>query len=347
MAGIVRQLQFADGITVDPPTDVGIETSTSTLQVYADDAAYELANGPSTEGDIYINSTSGNVRFFEGGGWTNSVPDADPSAKTKRWRIEWSAFGSAATASFAPSGSVSLTATFPGSGTVLYRDDAATVNNKFLSGGAATNAVGWTVPKGAKSVISALTRVEGMVTYATDEKAYYGDDGAQLVSLGGGGGGGGSAVWSPVEGSEPVASQENGEKVYLFPDGGTEKLCLFVKVPEGYVAGKQVNCYISLYSPSSSNTIKLQTTAYLVRKNTDAVSSTTNSRASTNSALTNTVANMYRQAVLDLSSSTGTINSVAIAAGDLIRVELTRDSATDTDTAAIRFLPSGTELKFT
>lgn len=162
----------------------------------------------------------------------------------------------------------------------------------------------------------------------------------------GGGGGGGSAAWNPVEGAEPIVSQENGEKVFLFTDGGTEKLCLFAKVPETFTAGFQILCYISLYSPSSSNTILLKATSYLVRKDTDAVTSTTNSHVSTNTAKTNTVANMYRQSILDLTSALGEINSVAIVGGDLIRVVLERDSATDTDTADIRFIPSGTEMKF-
>lgn len=159
-------------------------------------------------------------------------------------------------------------------------------------------------------------------------------------------GGGNGVNWTSPGGSGAIATEENGDLVYLFSDGGTEKLSVFVKVPQDYVAGNQITVYIGVYSPSASNTIKLQSVAYLIRKNTDAVSSTTNSRTSTNSALTNTVANQFRQTSLDLSSSTGTINSVAVAAGDCLRIDLTRDSATDTDTADIRFVPNLTEMKF-
>jgi hypothetical protein len=60
--------------------------------------------------------------------------------------------------------------------------------------------------------------------------------------------------------------------------------------------------------------------------------------------LTNTVANQYRDNELDLTNATGQINSFSVSAGDILKVELTR--GTDTDTADIRFLPSATEVKF-
>lgn len=159
-------------------------------------------------------------------------------------------------------------------------------------------------------------------------------------------GGGNGVEWYSPAGIGAAAVEEFTDKVFLFSDGGTEKIVAFIKVPQDYVAGNQITCKIGLYSPSSSNTIKLSSTAYLVRKNQDAAGSTTNSHASTNAALTNTVANMLRETSLDLTSATGTVNAVAVAAGDALRVEVTRDSATDTDTADIRFIPNLSEMKF-
>lgn len=153
-----------------------------------------------------------------------------------------------------------------------------------------------------------------------------------------------SIVWNPPAGNAPTVDEENGEKVYLFEAGLGQTLVAWLKVPQTYVAGSQVSAYISLYSPSTADTILLQSTAYLIRKNNDAVTSTTNAHASGNTALTNAVANRYREVSLPLSSSTGLINSVAVNPGDLIRVELAR--GTDTDTADIRFIPSATEVKF-
>lgn len=162
----------------------------------------------------------------------------------------------------------------------------------------------------------------------------------------GGAGGGSSIQWIPDDdgGNAPIEAVENDQKVWQFETGLAQKLYALVKVPSSYNAGSQINLKIGLYSPSSSNTILLQSVATLIRANTDAFSSTTNQRTSTNSALTNTVASMLRTATLDLTSSSGQINSVAVAAGDVIKVELTR--GTDTDTADIRFLPFAVEATF-
>lgn len=174
--------------------------------------------------------------------------------------------------------------------------------------------------------------------------AYTRKFGGAIAQDGGGGGGGGGFSWNPPAGSGALADEENGEKVYLFEQGQSQKLVAWLKVPQGYVAGTQILMYIAHYSPSTSNTILLQTTSYLIRKNNDAVTSTTNSQASGNSALTNAVANRYREISLPVTNGSGLINGVAVNPGDLIRVELTR--GTDTDTADIRFIPSATEVKF-
>jgi len=161
---------------------------------------------------------------------------------------------------------------------------------------------------------------------------------------GGSGGGGGGFSWNPVAGSGPTADEENGEKVYLFEQGQSQKLCAWLKVPQGYIAGSQIFMYIAHYSPSAANTILLASTSYLIRKNNDAVTSTANAHSSGNAALTNTVASRYREVALPITNGSGLINGVAVNAGDLIRVELVRGS--DSDTADIRFIPSATEVKF-
>ncbi len=217
---------------------------------------------------------------------------------------------------------------------------------KDYDGGTASNTSRLTIPKDTKTNLDALTRKQATVVYASDTNQLFYDNGSTLLPVGSGSGGGGGGAWNQPAGLAAELSEENGEKVYLYPDGADAKLVLWVRVPSGYVAGSQINMDIGIYSPSSSLTIKLLSTTYLVRANTDAVTSTTNSRASTNSALTNTVASQYRKTTLDLTSSTGQVNSVAVAADDLLRVELTRDYATDTDTADVRFLPSATSVRF-
>lgn len=171
------------------------------------------------------------------------------------------------------------------------------------------------------------------------------DSGGAITPFGGsGGGGGGGANWVPFPGNAPTEDVENNEKVWLFESGLGQKLTLFCKVPESYVSGQQIKMFLGQYSPSSANTQLLQATAYLVRKNLDAISSVANSYASTNTALTNTVANQYRDNELDLTNAVGQINAFSVTAGDILKIELTR--GTDTDTADVRLLPSATEVKF-
>jgi len=165
-----------------------------------------------------------------------------------------------------------------------------------------------------------------------------------LSSSSGGGGGGGGLQWNPVEGEAPQSVQENSERVYLFENGITQKLSVWLKVPSSYIAGSQITMRLAMYSPSAANTIFMTTTAYLVREGTDGTDSVANSHASTNSALTNTVANQYREFTTDIGNASGQINSVGVSPSDLIRIDLVRDA--DTDTADLRFIPSATEVTF-
>lgn len=163
-----------------------------------------------------------------------------------------------------------------------------------------------------------------------------------LASAGGGGGAG--AAWQENPGDSPTTIEENGGLMYLFEASRTGKLNLFLKVPEGYVAGRQITMKIGHYSNSSSNTQLLSAVATLVRDGVDAFDSTTNQRTTTNTALTNTVAKQLRMTTLDITSTTGQINSVSVTPGDMIYVSLSR--GTDTDTGDIRFVPSLTEVRF-
>jgi hypothetical protein len=179
--------------------------------------------------------------------------------------------------------------------------------------------------------------------YAKNDNKLYSKTPAGLESVIGGGGAG-SIVWNDGVANAALASQENSQEVYLFESALGQELYTIVKVPATYSAGSQINMKIGHYSPSSSNTILLSSVSTLIRAGTDAVSSTTNQRTSTNSALTNSVANQLRVATLDLTDSSGQVNSVAVSAGDILLVKLTR--GTDTDTADIRFLPYATEVTF-
>ena len=189
--------------------------------------------------------------------------------------------------------------------------------------------------EGTKAEIEALARVAGTLYYATDEGKYYGDDGSKLINIGGGGASSSVEFHAPA-GKAPILEEENNRMVHMFGDGLSQELWVDYIVPSTYTAGEDLSLDILAYSPSSSNTWKIKSTAYLLVPGTDAVSSTTNSHASTNSAVTNDQANELAKVTLDLSSS-GEINSVAIAAGNVIAIKIERDTGTS-DTADIRVL---------
>lgn len=187
----------------------------------------------------------------------------------------------------------------------------------------------------------------GLIRFNTDTAKFEGYSTA-WKPVGGGGGGGAGFVWRGISGSAPLEQEEFGEVVSLFGAGQVPELYASIKVPSSYSAGDPITLLVSMYSPSGSNTALLLAQSTLIRKNTDAVSSTTNQRTTTNTALTNTLANMYQEVVLDITDTTGKINSVAVSPGDDIKVRLYRDTVTnsDTDTADIRVIKNATDVKY-
>lgn len=163
----------------------------------------------------------------------------------------------------------------------------------------------------------------------------------------GGGGGGGGANWQVVSGSAPIDSFEYDERVWLFEQGQSQALTLWVKVPSSYLAGTKISLLGLFYSPSAINNWKMQAAATLVRKGTDAITTTTNVNTLNSGDKTNTLANKLTEISIDLSSAFGAINSVSVSAGDIIKIQLSRIATTGTDdTADLRFIPSSTEVLF-
>jgi len=159
----------------------------------------------------------------------------------------------------------------------------------------------------------------------------------------GAGGGGGGADWQ----GDALESIEYGQKVKEFAQGGGQTETLYIKVPQGYLAGRQILMYLGHYSPSSSNEFAMTATSSLIRKNLDAISSTTNQNIDASGDITNSVADQSRELLFELTNATGQINAFSVSPGDLIRVDLTRTAPGGTeDTADIRMVPTTTEVKF-
>lgn len=184
--------------------------------------------------------------------------------------------------------------------------------------------------------------------YFKGDVAYFRNNGGTVTPLGSGaGGGGGGANWQPVAGSAPSEDFEYNEKVWLFSQGLTEQLTLWVRVPSGFLAGRQIQMKSMLYSPSATDQWKIQAVATLIQKNVDAITSVVNQHTDDTGDITNTLAEMVREVTIDLTTGSGLINGVQVQPGDLIKLTLSRIAPSGTDdTAEVRFIPSSTEVKF-
>lgn len=226
-----------------------------------------------------------------------------------------------------------------------------------------------TAPTGGTWTLSYYSEVSGTETpysfsSATDLLYWYQELQAPLVSTavynptmdlfgpatggggsGSGGGGGGSLIWiEGVNSATPLF--ENSLEVYGFDQGLSQALYTSVKVPNSYTAGNPIKMRSEFYSPDSSGNVLFQTVTTLIRAGTDTISSTTNQRTSTNSAVTlgaGTV-NIPQSVTFDLTSSSGQINSVSVSPNDILIIQLLRGSDTATSTA--RHMVYSSEVSF-
>jgi len=160
-----------------------------------------------------------------------------------------------------------------------------------------------------------------------------------------GGGSGASLQWVEDTGAALAAVDFNNQ-VFQYEAGITQQVYALVRVPTSYVAGHQIFLKSSFYSVAVAGNALMRTQTTLIIPGTDLISSTTNQRTSTNSAvaLSGATASIPQSVSFDLSSATGQINGVAIAAGHLIKIRLYRD--TDTSTSDLNVPVYGSEVTF-
>lgn len=152
--------------------------------------------------------------------------------------------------------------------------------------------------------------------------------------LGAGGGAGGSTAW--IYGDiAPLSEFASGLDVYSFDNESPQELFLNVIVPDSYKAGDQVQlingkCFIN--NGSDNLLFRCETTLI---KDGESFDTSTNIYTSTNTELVlnsaNTILNIGN---IDLSAVDGTINSVAIAAGDILKIRFYRDFANELTSAS-------------
>lgn len=164
----------------------------------------------------------------------------------------------------------------------------------------------------------------GLLVYNTTSAKLNQYNGSAWSEVGSSGGGGGSLQWVEQDNS-PTPAISNNMRVYEFGDELAQELWTVVRIPNSFVAGAPVSLKMGFYANGTSNAVSMLSLTTLVRAGTDAVTSTTNQRTSTNSAVTlSGSANKLNTISLDITSSTGQVNGVSVSAGDLLIVKLYR-----------------------
>jgi len=221
-----------------------------------------------------------------------------------------------------------------------------------LSGKTFTDDVSFTSTGAIKTPVGTTaqrpTPAQGQIRYNTTDSVFEGYDGSDWGSLGGGGGGGGGFIWNEVSGSSPTRSFLADERVYDFEQSVSQKLAGWVKVPTGYVAGKQIKmkCQFAVDSAGTDD-VRMETISTRIASG-EAVDSTTNQHTATNADNTlSGTAKALNSVEFDLTDGVGEVNGQAVLPGQLLKVELTRSAPAGTeDTNDIRLIPSVTEVTF-
>lgn len=173
----------------------------------------------------------------------------------------------------------------------------------------------------------------------------------QIVGGSGGGSGGGnigSVGLDYIESTNaPVFAQTAiGINYYEYEPALSQALYLLIKVPDAYLPGNQIFLYGMWQNADSSGNALLSTQSTLIRVGTDGISSTTNQRTSTNSAVTMSGGNqdISQEIVFDLTDSSGQINSVAVSAGDLIKIRIYENASTTA--SPLWYISNASEVTF-
>lgn len=183
--------------------------------------------------------------------------------------------------------------------------------------------------------------------YNKDGNFFAKDSTGAETPLGGGAGGGGGLSWDQVPGNAPIAEYEFNNEIFLFEAGAGQVLTTSLKIPQGFIAGKQILMYLAGYSPATANNWTLQLTTTLIRKNDDSFSSVVNQNVIDSGDIVNTISNQYRQLSVGLTDAVGEVNSIVAQPGDILKVELERIAPAGTeDTSDVRFIPTATEVTF-
>lgn len=90
MPGTVKKLQFSEGTDVGAPSDLSLQSGTSTMVTYPDDAAFILGEGAPTDSPFssaYFNSSNNKFRYYTNGAWHNNLSENDAANITSNTEV--------------------------------------------------------------------------------------------------------------------------------------------------------------------------------------------------------------------------------------------------------------------
>jgi hypothetical protein len=151
---------------------------------------------------------------------------------------------------------------------------------------------------------------------------------------GGSGSGGGTALnfRAPVN-DGAVLDEDSGLPVFSFETGLLQKITGLVQVPDSYNPGFQPYIRIPSYCASTDNHAYI-VQATLIKPTLQAISDTTNVRTNTSSDFGLSGSGILETRDVFLTSVAGEINSVAVLAGDYIKLEIIRTTAAGVEATA-------------
>ena len=133
-------------------------------------------------------------------------------------------------------------------------------------------------------------------------------------------------------GNSPMITVENSFLIYKFGASLDQELYSHIVIPPWYSAGSQIKLNLLVYfDTSAGDDFLIQSQSTLIRSQVDVVSSTTNQRTSTNVAITSGAGNVNepQKLELDLTDSSGQINSVSVSPLDLLKIRVYRGADDD------------------
>lgn len=178
----------------------------------------------------------------------------------------------------------------------------------------------------------------GRFLFNSTTKKFRGDNGTSIIPLGGTEQAT-PLIWrlqsnAPTEGDPTaIAGLDTLDFDYL----SSQEVWSHVRVPSDYLAGVQILLKGGLFGTTAvTNKVKFKATTYLIRPATTVIGTFSNSQASTNAEVTvsGTPSTITAVGNIDLTDTSGQINSVAVAALDVLLIKLIRDSSNESASAA-------------